>query len=549
MLPCNCIGTKIYFIYIFISEIFTYKVSINDVSKMVFSALLTITVLSTQQSENYTSYMEDYNESTASLTSILCRTERGVSLPFDIYRRDTCARCYNYLPSWAFVDTEWRFIYNYRTGALKDPRSNISYLIDPGNSSHPIFDTFKNKVFVSKWIECCRAAVACCQKMLKDLIPVNETLYCPRTWDGWQCWTDTPSGQVAKSVCQEHIYFSSEPPSCPRYAIKTCMPNGKWYLRNFYKTEWTNYNECGRVQGILRLQYFHIATYSISIFFLIPAIFIFIIYKQLQVYRITMHKNLFASLLLNGIFVVLFKSIVMLDELDNFDNTTTILDQNGPGCKFLFIITKYLRMTNYMWMFCEGLYLHRLLSAAFAEQESLVLFYVIGWVFPIIPVAIYAFLRETFANEHCWAMPADPYEWTLNIPNMFSLVLNFAFLCRIIQVLVTKLRAVHANEPSQYRKAVRATLVLVPLFGLHFFLVIYRPQSGGCEMLDAYTFFTYTLDGLQGFLVALIFCYLNGEIQMLVWRSIERYRLQQKLPSSDWKQSNRSYHRPKSGSS
>ncbi|XP_023238645.1 F-box only protein 11-like [Centruroides sculpturatus] len=327
-------------------------VSINDVSKMVFSALLTITVLSTQQSENYTSYIEDYNESTASLTSILCRSERGVSLPFDIYRRDTCARCYNYLPSWAFVDTEWRFIYNYRTGALKDPRSNISYLIDPGNSSHPIFDTFKNKVFVSKWIECCRAAVACCQKMMKDPIPVNETLYCPRTWDGWQCWTDTPSGQVAKSVCQEHIYFSSEPPSCPRYAIKTCMPNGKWYLRNFYKTEWTNYNECGRVQVDI---------------------------AQLQVYRITMHKNLFASLLLNGIFVVLFKSIVMLDELDNFDNTTTILDQNGPGCKFLFIITKYLRMTNYMWMFCEGLYLHRLIAAAFAEQESLVLFYVIGW--------------------------------------------------------------------------------------------------------------------------------------------------------------------------
>jgi len=32
-----------------------------------------------------------------------------------------------------------------------------------------------------------------------------------------------------------------------------------------------------------------------------------------------------------------------------------------------------------MWMFCEGFYLRRLISNAFAEERNLVLFYVIGW--------------------------------------------------------------------------------------------------------------------------------------------------------------------------
>jgi hypothetical protein len=32
-----------------------------------------------------------------------------------------------------------------------------------------------------------------------------------------------------------------------------------------------------------------------------------------------------------------------------------------------------------MWMFCEGVYLHRLISTAFAEERSLILFYGIGW--------------------------------------------------------------------------------------------------------------------------------------------------------------------------
>ncbi|GBN66110.1 hypothetical protein AVEN_264500-1 [Araneus ventricosus] len=36
-------------------------------------------------------------------------------------------------------------------------------------------------------------------------------------------------------------------------------------------------------------------------------------------------------------------------------------------------------MTTYMWMFCEGFYLHKLIAASFAEQKSLRMFYFIGW--------------------------------------------------------------------------------------------------------------------------------------------------------------------------
>ena len=64
------------------------------------------------------------------------------------------------------------------------------------------------------------------------------------------------------------------------------------------------------------------------------------------------------------------------------------------------------------------------------------------------------------------------------------------------------------------RKAVRATLVLLPLFGTHFVVTIYRPPSipGSCKWIELYYYVDYILDGLQGFLVALIFCYVNGEV-------------------------------------
>ncbi|GIY41932.1 uncharacterized protein CDAR_3881 [Caerostris darwini] len=72
---------------------------------------------------------------------------------------------------------------------------------------------------------------------------------------------------------------------------------------------------------------------------------------------------------------------------------------NLVGCKVLCVITKYARMTTYMWMFCEGFYLHKLIAASFAEQKSLRMFYFIGWVFPVFPVTTFSILRWYFADE------------------------------------------------------------------------------------------------------------------------------------------------------
>ncbi|XP_071038720.1 calcitonin gene-related peptide type 1 receptor-like isoform X1 [Parasteatoda tepidariorum] len=406
--------------------------------------------------------------------------------------------------------------------------TNTSYMASPDNTSLPVYHTFQSDLFARKWIACCRAALECCQKMQSDPLPVGDDLYCPRTWDGWQCWPDTLSGEFASSTCQEHVYFRSEPSTCPKYAVKKCWENGSWYV-NSWNNEWSNYSGCGRVETARRMLHFHISTYIVSILSLLPALIIFATYKQLQVHRITMHKNLFIALLLNAALEIAFKATVMLDELENSGNRRTILEENFVSCRILYTCTKYSRMCTYMWMFCEGFYLHKLIAAAFAEQKSLLMFYFIGWIFPIFPVVTVGILRWSFADEQCWAVPVKPYEWVAHSLNLLSLILNLMFLINIIRVLWTKLRATHANEPSQFRKAVRATLVLVPLFGLHFFFGMYRPQSGECFVLEAYSFFGYAMDGLQGLLVSLIFCYLNGEVIDLIRRSMYRLKLRYSL--------------------
>lgn len=57
------------------------------------------------------------------------------------------------------------------------------------------------------------------------------------------------------------------------------------------------------------------------------------------------------------------------------------------------------------------------------------------------------------------------------------------------------------------------TVFLLPLFGVHFLIVADTSIAGEtCAAENMYYFATYSLEALQGVLIALGFCYLNSEV-------------------------------------
>lgn len=334
------------------------------------------------------------------------------------------------------------------------------------------------------------------------------TPYCPRTFDGWGCWNDTAAGHTAYIPCPNFITgFLPE-----RSAHKECTADGTWFRHPDTNRTWSNYTTCVDRDDLTfrqRIVNIYIAGYSTSVIALLTSLAIFFYFRTVQCTRITIHKQLFISFIINSIMWIIWYTEVV--------QKPAVLLANGLPCQVLHVLVHYFLVSNYFWMFCEGLYLHTLLVVAFvAEDKLLKWFYLVGWGTPLVIIMAYASVRNSFSEDtqYCWIEESN-FSWIISGPVCISMLLNFVFLVNIVRVLVTKLRAVNSPDTHQTRKAVRATLILIPLLGLHYLVTPFRPvpRSPGEAIYETVSAIVTSFQGLS---VALLFCFFNGEVIALI---------------------------------
>ncbi|KAL3220014.1 hypothetical protein MRX96_005751 [Rhipicephalus microplus] len=403
-----------------------------------------------------------------------------------LFSQLTCARCYKYMPSLAFKNA-----------------SRLTYC-------------------QGGWL--CRGECG-----LECFQPYGNAngLHCPATWDGWTCYKNTPAGTTVQKPCPAHAYFITEQPQCIKLSKKTCWENGTWFYSQEYGKEYTFY-DCGSLEYHRSMTIFSIVLHSLSVVVLVPAIIIFSVYKQLQVHRIALHKNFCVAMVLYDISVILVDSVFILDHVNEekriYGSTRTRTCARCCTCYHATSGCASMHGCSAKAFTCIGSS-HRLSP----NRNHCSSFMSSVGVVPAIFVAINAALRALrnrpplLDGQH--RRDTTGLRWP---PGLFCLFANFVFLCNIIRVLVTKLRSTHATEPSQFRKAVRAVLVLFPLFGMHFLMTVYRSPAN-CGAWEVYQYISKASDGLQGFFVAVIFCYFNGEVQGQITRSIELVKLESSL--------------------
>ncbi|XP_073954474.1 calcitonin gene-related peptide type 1 receptor-like [Choristoneura fumiferana] len=335
----------------------------------------------------------------------------------------------------------------------------------------------------------------------------DESRWCPPTFDGFACWDATPPTAVAVQSCPAFI-VGFDP---ARFVYKSCTENGTWYMRPEAKKPWTNYTTCVDMEDLdfrSIINNVYVAGYSISVAALLLSLIIFVYFRSLQCTRIRIHMHLFTSFALNNIlWIVWYKTVV---------NEVTVVQENEVWCQVLHIVTNYFMVTSYLWMFCEGLHLHIALVVVFVKDEVAMRWFVaVGWGASLGVVATYAAVRyhTPGATERCWMDQSDSF-WIIVVPVLVSLLSSFVFLVNVVRVLLTKLHpAPNQHARLAARKAARAALILIPLFGLHFVLIPLHP-SPGARGEKLYQVVSALLTSLQGLCVAFLFCFTNHDVMV-----------------------------------
>ncbi|KAG8039738.1 hypothetical protein G9C98_000467 [Cotesia typhae] len=96
------------------------------------------------------------------------------------------------------------------------------------------------------------------------------------------------------------------------------------------------------------------------------------------------------------------------------------------------------------------------------------------------------------------------------------LQLNFLFLMNIVRVLVVKLRQSRTSETQQARKAVRAAAVLLPLLGITNLISMAAAPLETTIWFAIWSYTTHFLTSFQGLFIATLYCFLNGEVKLLI---------------------------------
>ncbi|XP_071620056.1 glucagon receptor isoform X2 [Heliangelus exortis] len=357
-------------------------------------------------------------------------------------------------------------------------------------------------------------------------LPAPTELVCNRTFDKFSCWPDTLPNSTASVPCPWFLPWYHKVKH--RHVFKTCGPDGQWVtgpqgqsLRNATQCnldaeDLEAQEKFAKTYGSFKVMY--TVGYSVSLCALLLALALLLGFSKLHCMRNYIHMNLFASFILKGVSVLVIDALLKThysDKIDDYNVHIWLSDEYGI-------------VANYCWLLVEGIYLHNLLVVAvFSERSYFTLYLCIGWGAPVLFLIPWIVVKFLYENIQCWTTNNNMgFWWILRFPVFLAILINFFIFIRIIQILVSKLRA-HQMRYTDYKfRLAKSTLTLIPLLGIHevvFAFITDEHAQGTLRYVKL--FFDLFLSSFQGMLVAILYCFVNKEVQAELLKRWQRWKL------------------------
>uniref|UniRef100_A0A8D0AJ79 Glucagon receptor n=1 Tax=Sander lucioperca TaxID=283035 RepID=A0A8D0AJ79_SANLU len=346
--------------------------------------------------------------------------------------------------------------------------------------------------------------------------PRPKGVFCGRMFDMYACWSDGKPNSTVKVPCPWYLPWYNQVRN--GFVLRECGPDGQWTTSNSSHT-WRDHSQCNidsqpeAQKQMLILAYFRVmytVGYCVSLASLSLALIILLFFRKLHCTRNYIHTNLFASFILRAVSILSRDALLDLKCKNN-----PITHQAVSGCRVAQVLMQYCVGANYYWLLVEGLYLHNLLGMmVFSENRYFFGYLLTGWGTPVLFVVPWIIVRYLFENTRCWEVNEKmAHWWIIRTPILIAILVNFFIFIRIIQILVSKLRA-HQMRYTDYKfRLAKSTLTLIPLLGIHevVFAVLTEEHTDGI-LPNINLFFQLFFNSFQGLLVAVLYCFINKEV-------------------------------------
>ncbi|XP_071502165.1 latrophilin-like protein LAT-2 [Diadema antillarum] len=243
-----------------------------------------------------------------------------------------------------------------------------------------------------------------------------------------------------------------------------------------------------------------IATLSISL------VIFFFLRLSLTADRIIVHANLMVA--------ILIADIIFLAGIDQ--------TSNAAACKAVAFLLQFFYTAVVCWMLVEGVHLYRQIIKVFeSERPRTWLYFVVGWGIPAFLVGITGSLRfQSYGvGTACWLSVEDGSIWAFVAPAIPILLTNVVILILVIKtVIVASQKQKEMGKINLIKAGVRSSMLLMPLLGVPWLVGPFVALGPAFEILFS------VLGTLQGFFIALFYCFMNSEVRGVIQQRIRKKR-------------------------
>ncbi|KAG7492057.1 hypothetical protein MATL_G00010260 [Megalops atlanticus] len=380
-----------------------------------------------------------------------------------------------------------------------------------------------------------------CMKQIENE-PYPSGVFCNRTFDRYACWPDGSPGSLVNVSCPFYLPWYDK--VCHGVVRRRCGLDGQW-VREDSGQPWRDISQCEEEQEVtsqelwfkqimVSFRMLYTVGYSLSFLTLVSALIILLGLRKLHCTRNYIHANLFASFILRAMSVIVKDALLERhwgrEIMEQSDLGELLSHQAAIGCRIAQVVMQYCILANHYWFFGEAIYLYTvLISSVLLHKKKYTMYICLGWGTPVLFVIPWILAKLLKENKECWAVNENMnYWWIIRFPILFASLINLVIFMKILKVILSKLRANNQKSYPDYKlRLAKATLTLIPLFGIHEVVFIFATDEQTTGILRYIkVFFTLFLNSFQGFLVAVLYCYSNKEVKTELQKKLHSWRME-----------------------